>query len=164
MRWPQCSTTSRQSRQSWTSGEKKPRVLFLVSLVPGDRLRPQALLTRWGWQTGDIERDLDHTWADSSKLDEWSMAEICAMERQWKMLAPMTCGPCQGRCAGPRLRAPGAVSEERRTDELIERLIPIGTMTAWSGWSAADAVETRDYCVVTETWEYRLAYECIKYP
>ena len=52
------------------------------------------------------------------------------VQRQRKMLAPMTCGPCQGRCAGPWLHAPGPVSKERQVDEVIERLIPIGTMTA----------------------------------
>ena len=164
MHWPQCSTTSRQLHLSWAFGERKPRVLFLGSLVPGDRLRPQVLSTKWGWRIGGTEGDLNHTWADRVKLDEWSKNEICALKRQRDMLAPMTCGPCQGRCAGPWLHAPGAVSEERQTDEVIERLIPIGTMTAWSGWSAADAVETRDYCVVTETWENRLACECIEYP
>ena len=58
------------------------------------------------------------------------MDEICVVERQEKMLAPMTCGPCQGRCAGPWLHALGLVSKERQVDEVIERLIPIGTMTA----------------------------------
>ena len=63
-------------------------------------------------------------------MNERSVDEICVVERQGKMLAPMTCGPCQGRYAGSWLHAPGAVSEERQTDEVIERLIPIGTMTA----------------------------------